>query len=97
MYVNPSSPVFSAHKQYAYLRKSEDSLLLIVANFDDKTQQSTINIPNHAFEYMQITPCERIEALDLLSGKILTVDLYPNCNMRVTVPANSGIILKFLT
>lgn len=97
MYVNPSSPVFSAHKQYAYLRKSEDSLLLIVANFDDKTQQSTIFIPNHAFEYMQITPCERIEALDLLSGKIQTIDLYPNCNIRVTVPANSGIILKFLT
>lgn len=97
MYVNPSSPVFSAHKQYAYLRKSEDSLLLIVANFDDKAQQSTINIPNHAFEYMQITPCERIEALELLLGKIQTVDLYPNCNIRVTVPANGGIILKFLT
>lgn len=95
MYVNPSSPAFSAHKQYAYLRKNNDSLVMIVANFEDKTQQSTIFIPNHAFEYLKISARGRIDAIDLISAKKQTVDFYPDCNIRVTVPANSGIILKF--
>lgn len=96
MYVNPSSPQFAAHKQYAYLRKSDDSILLIVANFDNKVQQSTIFIPNHAFEYLQISRCGRMDGLELLSARVQQVDLYPDCNIRVNVPANSGIILKFI-
>ena len=54
MYVNQGGWNFNEHKQYAFLRKYEDELLLIAVNFDNVPARVSINIPQHAFDFLEI-------------------------------------------
>ena len=67
MYVNPSSENFNNEKQFAFLRKKENELLIVVVNFDDRDVNIQVRIPSHAFEYLAI-PEKKYKAKDLLSG-----------------------------
>ena len=95
MYVNPHTEHFNPHRQYAFLRKHEDELLLIVANFDEQDTQVAINLPTHAFEYFGLPTLENIEATELLTGTTLSVALEANAPVHLTVPGWSGAIVKF--
>lgn len=67
MYVNGENPSFNPHRQYAFLRKYGNELLVIVVNFDDRQANVKINIPDHAFETMKIVS-GKYEALELIGG-----------------------------
>lgn len=67
MYVNPSSENFNNEKQFAFLRKKDNELLIVVVNFDDRDVNIQVRIPSHAFEYLAI-PGKKYKAKDLLSG-----------------------------
>lgn len=67
MYVNPSSGNFNNEKQFAFLRKKDNELLIVVVNFDDRDVNIQVRIPSHAFEYLAI-PEKKYKAKDLLSG-----------------------------
>lgn len=67
MYVNPSSENFNNEKQFAFLRKKDNELLIVVVNFDDMDVNIQVRIPSHAFEYLSI-PEKKYKAKDLLSG-----------------------------
>ena len=67
MYVNPSSETFNNEKQFAFLRKKDNELLIVVVNFDDRDVNIQVRIPSHAFEYLAI-PEKKYKAKDLLSG-----------------------------
>ena len=67
MYVNPQSQQFNPHKQFAFLRKADDEVLLIVANFDESRVKINVTIPSHAFDLLGI-PEQKVEMTDLLSG-----------------------------
>lgn len=67
MYVNPSSENFNNEKQFAFLRKKDNELLIVVVNFDDRDVNILVRIPSHAFEYLAI-PEKKYKAKDLLSG-----------------------------
>lgn len=67
MYVNPSSENFNNEKQFAFLRKKDNELLIVVVNFDDRDVNIQVRIPSHAFEYLAI-PEKKYKAEDLLSG-----------------------------
>ena len=67
MYVNPSSENFNNEKQFAFLRKKDNELLIVVVNFDDRDVNIQVRIPSHAFEYLAI-PEQKYKAKDLLSG-----------------------------
>lgn len=67
MYVNPSSENFNNEKQFAFLRKKDNELLIVVVNFDDRDVNIQVRIPSHAFEYLAITE-KKYKAKDLLSG-----------------------------
>lgn len=94
MYVNPVSPAFNAHKQYAFLRSYRDDLLLIVANFDDKPALSNIVIPRHAFDYMELQTMDCCTYTDLLSDNTIQGSLNPDSPVIVNLPASGGVILK---
>lgn len=66
MYVNPSSENFNNEKQFAFLRKKDNELLIVVVNFDDSDVNIQVRIPSHAFEYLAI-PEKKYKAKDLLS------------------------------
>ena len=97
MYANPYTADFNPHRHYAFLRKHEDELLLIVANFDEHDTQVAINIPIHAFDYFQLPTLFGIESTELLTGATTTLTLSPDVPVRLTLPGYSGGIWKIKT
>lgn len=95
MYVNHENWNFNHHKQYAFLRQQDNELLLVVANFDEMPVTVDINIPEHAFDYLQIPPMAHRQAVDLLTGKSETLDFLPDRPTHIQVEGYHGKILKF--
>ncbi|WP_071146550.1 alpha-amylase family protein [Bacteroides ihuae] len=94
MYVNQNGWRFNEHKQYVFLRKHEHELLLILVNFDCISAEVSINLPSHAFDYLQIPQVESCQATDLLTGKKETISLLPYKATETFVGAYGGKILK---
>ena len=89
MYVNPQM----AERQFAFMRKKDNQLMLIVVNFDEKAADCQVNIPEHVFEWWQL-PEGHFPATDLLTGEKSIVALSPNHPVGVTVPALGGCLIK---
>ena len=92
-YANLEGWKFNEHKQFAYLRKFEDELLLIVVNFDDHPVRTAINIPRHAFDYLNFPPLS-MEAKELLTGNIEHISMMPDQTTQLQLESRSGKILK---
>ena len=74
MYANPASDHFYPFSNYAFLRRKDDSLLLVAVNFGGAPANVSIRIPAHAFDFMQIAE-KKVTAVDLLSNDKLSVVL----------------------
>ena len=94
MYANENGWRFNEHKQYAFLRKHEKELLLIVVNFDSNPVDIAINIPSHAFNYLQIQPMESCIATDLLTKKKEEISFLPYKATDTSIKEYSGKVLK---
>jgi len=88
MYVNGH-----LRRQYAFLRKHDNDLLLVVANFDDAPVTAAVTIPAHAFSYMGFGEC-RCQAVDLLSGAKHAVPLAPDAPVSVDLQPRQSVVLK---
>ncbi len=95
MYVNSGKKDFNVHKHYTFFRKQGKELLLIIANFDTQASRISINIPSHAFDFLQIPQNESYVVKDLLSEKEETVSLLPYRPTETSIEAMNGKILKF--
>lgn len=94
MYVNyDNHQGFNPDHHYAFLRRSEDQLVLVVCNFSDKEADMGVKIPAHAFEYLSIKEGSQ-KAVDLLSGNKHQLTLYPDGFAGVSVPANGAVALS---
>lgn len=80
-------------RQYAFLRKAGDELLLVVANFSDIPVEADLVIPRHAFEYLGIAEGCR-ESIELLHGSKCMLALYADKPVRVAVEAYGGSVYK---
>ena len=89
MYVNPQM----AERQFAFMRKKDNQLMLIVVNFDEKAADCQVNIPEHVFEWWQL-PEGHFPATDLLTGEKSIVALSPNHPVGLTVPALGGCVIR---
>lgn len=94
MYVNHDNWNFNDNRLFAYLRKSDDELLLIVVNFADMPVRTSIRIPQHAFDYLHISSMTNCTAVDLLSGEKTVLSLQPDKETYVDLRGNSGKIYK---
>ena len=92
--VNVNGWRFNDHKQYTFLRKFERDLLLFVVNFDHISADLAINIPSHAFDFLQIPQMDQYKATELLSGKEENISLLPYKATNVAVEGYGGKILK---
>jgi glycosidase len=81
------------HRQYMFLRKSGNSLLLVVANFDDADAQVDVVIPAHAFEFLELRQ-KAYNATDLLNGTSTVLDLEADSSVRIVVAARSAVVYK---
>ena len=89
MYVNPAM----ARRQFAFMRKAGNQLIIVVANFDDEEAHCDIVIPRHAFDWWQMAEGD-YAATDLLSGRETRVTLAADNSTAVDVPAWGGVALK---
>ena len=80
-YCNFSSDGFNKDRHYAFLRDFEDHTLLVAVNFSSVESKLKLQIPEHAFEWMEIAQTEI---------------LYPGKNIEVTIPAYGGTIVSLL-
>lgn len=95
MYVNYGGWLLNDHRHYAFMRKKDNELLLIVANFSEMDARVGIKLPEHAFEHLSIPANPKAEAEELLSGQKGTYQLMPEKVCTVDVGACNAAILKF--
>lgn len=93
-YSNLEGCAFNEHKQYTFIRKYENEVLLIVVNFDESPVQVGINIPQHAFDFLNITQAEECKSIDLLSDSKESICFTTNKLTQIKLEGCSGKILK---
>lgn len=94
MYANYDNPRFDTNKLFAFMRKDGNEILLVVANFSDEVLNIDINIPAHAFEYLQMAEGKK-EMIDLLTNESEVSDFRKNNVVGMSVGALNGRIYKF--
>ncbi len=93
-YANTGGWRFNEHRQFAFLRKHERELLLVVTNFDPVNAGVAINIPPHAFECLHLPHIQQCQATELLSGKEEEITLLPYKPTEVSIEGYGGKVLK---
>ena len=89
MYVNQHL----ADRQFAFLRKAENEMLLVVANFSNEQKQADVVIPAHAFDFLQIPETETT-ATDLLSKEKLKLVLRRDNSVTMQLEPWGGRVYK---
>lgn len=94
MYVNSDGWMMNPHRQYVFMRKCDDELLLIITNFDSIPVNVSVNIPQHAFDFWGMRQYLEIKSRDLLTGKSEKIAFCADKPVVTDVPAYGGKILK---
>lgn len=97
-YANYQTPGFNPHRNFAYMRKHGDELVLAVLNFDNTAADINVTIPAHALDCLHIPASGSgcYEATDLLHDNSLQLALNPDATLTVPVGAHSAALLKFV-
>ena len=95
MDANSGNPYFNPNRQYAFLRKWKNEVLLVVVNFDRADQCVWVNIPVEAFKALDFEDNKPAELTDLLTGETTISTLTDAYPYQVKLPAYSGKMLKF--
>ena len=89
MYVNGQY-----QRQYAFLRKADSEVLLVVVNFDDLPVVMDVMIPAHAFDFLNIKE-KKVVAMDLLTGERIRLQLQRDMPVVVSLKPLGAVIMKF--
>lgn len=94
MYVNGDRQQgFNPDRHYAFLRRSEGQLVLVVCNFSDETAEMGVKLPAHAFDFLTI-PEGTVGGTELLTGARVSISLYRDSYASVSVPVNSAVAIS---
>ena len=88
MYVNSH-----LQRQYAFLRRAEGELLLVVVNFNGSDVTINVNVPSHAFDFLTMKE-KKVIATDLLTKEKLAMSMKRDGAVRMEVGAYSGRVWK---
>lgn len=94
MYVNPQSCQFNPRDQYAFMRKADDEVLLVVTNFGASRVYTGVILPSHVFDFFQL-PEEKVTGTDLLTGVQTVLELKRDGVVHVDLLPYSGCVIKF--
>ena len=94
MYVNDHSVHFNADRNYTFVRKYNNEIILVIANFEDTDKTIGINLPKHLFEFYNIPEKKKVVAIDLLQNTTEQVAFNSAQRLMTQVPANYGKLLK---
>lgn len=96
VFANFDNPKFNTHEQFAYFRKWEDDLILVVLNFHDKALETDVRFPFEVFQYLGLKEGDNYSLANLLDDK----QKFPLQRFSATVPFSvfmepwTGMILK---
>ncbi len=93
MYVNLQHEGFNPHTQFAFLRYTQDSVLLIAVNFDYSPADIDVVIPRLAFDMAGIME-GNVVAEDLLCGRNVFLNLTPDKSSRVRLNGKDAVVLR---
>ena len=79
MYANSRNPYFNTHRQYAFMRKFRNEVVLIVVNFDKNEQTVRVKIPTEAFQTLGFDDNKAAVQTDLLTGETCVSTLTTAC------------------
>lgn len=94
MYVNYENPALNPHRHYAFLRCSGDDILLIAVNFSDSDAEMGINIPAHAFSFLDLPEGVDQGARELLGGAVEPKNFSSSTPFFTKVRAHGAAIWK---
>lgn len=89
MYVN-----HSLTRQYAFIRKYKNEVLIVIVNFSDEDVKVSVNIPEHAFDYLGIDK-KKYSVTELLNDRKLELDFSEQQKITDTIDAYRGNVYKF--
>ncbi len=89
MYVNGQY-----QRQYAFLRKADSEVLLVVVNFDDLPVVMDVMIPAHAFDFLNIKEKKAV-ATDLLTGERIRLQMQRDMSVAVGLKPLGAVVMKF--
>lgn len=93
MYVNYNNPAFNPHRQYTFIRSYKDETLIIAVNFATTSCDIKINIPKHAFEFLDI-PEGEYKATELLSNKTINKTISSETPFETFISPSNAVIWK---
>jgi hypothetical protein len=96
MYVNYENAAFNPHRQYAFLRSTSTETLLIAVNFSAETCNLKINIPKHAFDFLNIPEGTYCNAIELLSNGKMDKIFKSDSPFECYVGAHDAVIWKIV-
>lgn len=96
MYVNYTSAGLNPHHHYFYLRHYAGETILVGVNFSEHTAERVeVVLPEHAFDYLGLTPGSNWDGEELLTGEKregLTID--PSLPFVTHLPAKGAVMWK---
>ena len=95
MYANQNNPYLNSHRQFAFMRKYRNEILLAVVNFDKAEQTVRVRVPEEVFQALGFEENKAATLTDLMTGEQTISTLTVAWPYQVTIPAYSGRILKF--
>lgn len=94
MWGNQHNHNINLHKHFAFFRKIDEELILVVLNFDDCESNIELQIPAHALEYLNLPLEIKAKCTNLLNGDTFNRILSSHNALKLNLPANNGIVLK---
>ena len=80
-------------KQYVFIRRYEGEMLLIAVNFDTRDVCIGVNIPEHAFNFLNLEEV-KVQATDLLTNKKKTYELKNDSPIAIQLGASGAVVMK---
>lgn len=93
MYVNYDNPRFNPHRQYAFVRESDDDIIVILVNFGDDDVQVDVNVPGHALDYFGLEAGHAVFT-DLLTGQESLKAFSDATPFSSHIPAHGAVVWK---
>lgn len=93
MYVNYNNPTFNPHNVYTYIRVYDNEVIVIAVNFAGCAFSCDINIPQHAFDVLNMQK-GTFMATELLTGKKAKKTLSESEPFHVELAGNGAALWK---
>lgn len=93
MYVNLQNPQFNPHRQFTFLRYTENQVILVVANFGNESAQIKLNVPELAFNMAKIKEGRR-EMKELLGDTSKEIGIYKETGVELFVEGHNAVLIE---